>query len=32
MKDKYDKYFDSQAHMQELTHEGLISFVMAKYN
>ena len=32
MKDKQDKYFDNQAHMQDLKHEGLITMTRAKYN
>ena len=32
MKDKKDEHFDNQAHMQNLTHEGLIAMAMAKYN
>ena len=32
MKDNQDEYFNNQAHMHNLMHEGLIAMAMAKYN
>ena len=32
MKDKWDEYYNNQAHMQNITHEGLMTMAMAKHN
>ena len=31
-RNKWDEYFDKQAHMRNLSHEGLMAMAMAKYN
>ena len=32
MKDKQDEYFDNQAQMQNIVHEGLMAMAMEKFN